>query len=120
MEATTTDFPIEEEDFKMAKVKRYGNEEQNLWYFECLGCNCNHVFSSDAHTFNGNVDKPTIIPSILCTGNVSAREKDIYPHDSKPINCHSYITDGKIQYLGDCWHELKGQTIELPDLKENE
>jgi len=31
--------------------------------------------------------------------------------------CHSFVTDGNIQYLGDCTHELAGQTIELPEFK---
>ena len=31
--------------------------------------------------------------------------------------CHSFITDGRIQFLGDCTHELKGQTVELPEVK---
>jgi hypothetical protein len=29
--------------------------------------------------------------------------------------CHSFVTDGKIQFLPDCYHSLKGQTVELPE-----
>jgi hypothetical protein len=29
--------------------------------------------------------------------------------------CHSFVTDGKIQFLGDCTHALAGQTVELPE-----
>jgi hypothetical protein len=29
--------------------------------------------------------------------------------------CHSHVTDGKIQYLSDCTHELTGQTIEVEE-----
>ena len=29
--------------------------------------------------------------------------------------CHSFVTDGKIRYLNDCTHHLKGQTVELLD-----
>lgn len=28
--------------------------------------------------------------------------------------CHSFVTDGCIQYLGDCTHRLAGQTVDLP------
>jgi hypothetical protein len=30
--------------------------------------------------------------------------------------CHSFVTDGRIQFLGDCTHALANQTVELPDL----
>jgi hypothetical protein len=29
--------------------------------------------------------------------------------------CHSFVTNGKIQFLADCTHKLAGQTVELPD-----
>jgi hypothetical protein len=29
--------------------------------------------------------------------------------------CHSFVTDGRIQFLSDCTHELAGQTVDLPD-----
>ena len=32
--------------------------------------------------------------------------------------CHSFITDGRIQYLGDCTHPLAGQTLDLPNWEE--
>lgn len=29
--------------------------------------------------------------------------------------CHSYVTDGKIQFINDSTHNLKGQIVDLPD-----
>ena len=29
--------------------------------------------------------------------------------------CHSFVTDGRIQFLGDCTHSLAGQTVDLPE-----
>lgn len=29
--------------------------------------------------------------------------------------CHSFVTDGNIQFLDDCTHELKGKTVPLED-----
>lgn len=29
--------------------------------------------------------------------------------------CHSFVTGGKIRYLNDCTHHLKGKTVELLD-----
>ena len=28
--------------------------------------------------------------------------------------CHSFVTDGLIQFLGDCTHALAGQTVDMP------
>ena len=57
--------------------------------------------------FNGDYDKPTFRPSILMTTT----------YNGKDVCCHSFVTNGKIQFLSDCNHELAGQTIELPDLE---
>jgi hypothetical protein len=54
------------------------------------------------HCFNGDFDKPTLTPSLLYQGFA--------------LRCHSYVTDGRIQYLSDCSHALVGQTIDLPEL----
>jgi hypothetical protein len=34
--------------------------------------------------------------------------------------CHSFITDGKIEFLSDCTHSLAGQTVELKPVLEDE
>lgn len=54
-------------------------------------------------TWNGSVDKPTLKPSILTRG-----------HD---FTCHSWVTDGKIQFLGDCTHEFANRTLDLLDIE---
>ena len=36
--------------------------------------------------------------------------------DNPKSRCHSFVKDGRIQFLLDCYHRLKGQTIELPDI----
>lgn len=77
--------------------------------------------------WNGNLEKPTFTPSILsrsghhaghyvpgspcwCTYNAE------HPEDAT-FNCnicHSFVTDGRIQFLNDCTHSLAGQTVDLP------
>lgn len=78
------------------------------------------------------MDRPTFTPSILIrSGHYAADFKqggDCWctynkKHPDKPASftcgvCHSFVTDGKIQYLGDCTHALAGQTVELPEVKE--
>ncbi|MEQ1685464.1 MAG: DUF6527 family protein [Burkholderiaceae bacterium] len=79
--------------------------------------------------WNGSIDKPTFTPSILVSGTemTEAGEADYaewmaagHParegkaFDSRNTVCHSFVTDGRIQFLGDCTHVLAGQTVELP------
>ena len=32
------------------------------------------------------------------------------------LTCHSFVTDGRIQFLADCTHPLAGQTVDLPEV----
>lgn len=32
-----------------------------------------------------------------------------------PFVCHSFVVDGRIQFLGDCTHELVDKTVDIPD-----
>lgn len=72
----------------------------------CPGCKTHHVFD-DRWTFNGDYEKPTFSPSMLVNKS--------FP-DSR---CHSFVRDGKIEFLSDCAHELKSQTVELPEIEDN-
>lgn len=75
--------------------------------FYCPGCKCSHALNS-TWKFNGNYDKPTVSPSVLVRWYNSEKKEE--------ARCHSFIKDGMIQFLSDCTHELKGQTVELPEL----
>lgn len=50
-------------------------------------------------TWNGDVDKPTLRPSVLTWDN--------------DRRCHTWITDGQAIFLSDCTHEFAGQTLDL-------
>lgn len=54
--------------------------------------------------WNGNVDKPTLTPSILTTNGEAGHR------------CHCYVTAGGVEYLTDCTHEFAGQKLELLDV----
>jgi hypothetical protein len=76
--------------------------------FSCPGCKRLHmipVTGPKAWGFNGDLEKPTLTPSILAT---------LEGPTWKAI-CHSFVTDGRIQFLGDCTHALSGQTVDLPE-----
>lgn len=73
--------------------------------FYCPGCGEQHVFwtgliDRPRWAFDANMERPTFSPSL----------KNTY-HDGRI--CHLFLRDGQIQFLGDCWHALKGQTVPL-------
>lgn len=88
----------------MAKfIKVRISETWFQYQFHCPGCNYTHAVSPKVHCFNGDMDKPTLSPSFVSP--------------SKKIRCHSFIRDSKIQFLGDCTHKLKNQTVEIPEFE---
>lgn len=106
--------------------------------FMCPGCNDTHEVAIGTGPgprwgYNGNPDKPTFTPSVLvrtghyCNpgeqpGNCACDFQQRYP-DEEPwpwpcVRCHSFVRDGRIQFLGDCTHALAGQTVDLPEWEE--
>lgn len=86
--------------------------------FDCPGCGGWHgVYvkpgeSKSVWTWNGSLDKPTFSPSILIHKQEPAGE-----YRGQPL-CHSFVTDGRIQFLGDCTHALAGKTVDLPEMED--
>jgi hypothetical protein len=86
--------------------------------FHCPGCGHDHAFTVGPQNdsegvprprwdWNGSYELPTFTPSLLCN------------KDAPTNRCHLFVTDGRIQFQQDCWHTLKGQTVDLPDWEEN-
>jgi hypothetical protein len=91
----------------MAKLQTIKAADESITEaaFWCPGCEYVHVIRAagpKAWNWNGSLDRPTFTPSYLV-----ARGTD--------HACHSFITDGNIQFLNDCHHKLAGQTVEIPD-----
>lgn len=109
-----------------AVIRSHGGDSMSFW---CPGCDTSHtvrVGGANPWGWNGNYDKPTFTPSVLlksghyCSGQEG---KDCWctfearigrPSPFKCGICHSFVTDGRIQFLGDCTHALAGQTVDLP------
>ena len=97
----------------MAKVRVYDRATGGRYAeIDCPGCGYGHAFSVDVADVNGNkwewnndIENPTFSPSMLVFGG------------NPECRCHSFVRDGKIEFLGDCFHNLKGQTIELPEIE---
>ena len=83
------------------------------FFFHCPGCDEGHCVISGRWTWNESLEKPTFNPSIL-TG--FGKDSNGAPNYSQE-RCHSYIKDGQIQFLSDCHHNLKGQTVDLPSVE---
>lgn len=91
-------------------------------HFHCPGCDDVHGVTIEAPEgwgWNGDLERPTFTPSVLVSGTQWAPEYGFHKpnHDVPPgerIVCHSFVTDGRIQFLGDCTHALAGQTVDLP------
>lgn len=89
---------------------------EGMFYFECPGCKYGHAFYTkngpisngveQLWQFNGDLDKPTISPSLdVCRDDPTRR-------------CHSWVKNGMIEFLTDSHHELKGQTVPIPELED--
>lgn len=85
--------------------------------FWCPGCDEAHMVQVSGEqpiwSYNGNADAPTFTPSIAVRW--TSQRDGVEVTDV----CHSFVTDGQIQFLGDCTHALKGQTVALPDWPES-
>lgn len=100
--------------------------------FRCPGCDEIHQIqtgdgSGPRWGFNGHYDKPTFTPSILirtghhvpgyangpCWCTYAEEHPDEEDDGFKCSVCHSFVTDGQIQFLNDCTHHLAGQTVPL-------
>lgn len=114
----------------MAVVKILAGEHVS---FLCPGCGRHHTLPFGAGTgphwgFNGSLDKPTLTPSILATNGHFVSGYDgrgcycdynrEHPDDVDYVCgiCHSFVTDGMIQFLSDCTHALAGHTVPLPEI----
>lgn len=116
----------------MSRLKIVNDASGKLWgySFHCPGCDDEHVIGL-SWSFNGSVGAPTFAPSVLvrsghylhtpevpgnCYCDWSQRMPGIEPSSFKCMRCHSFIRDGRIQFLGDCTHALAGQTVDLPEI----
>lgn len=76
------------------------------FFFHCPACECTHSFDvrKDGDrpnwSWNGDVNSPTFRPSLR------------YPSRG----CHLHVTNGTIEFCGDCDHRFAGQTMDMVPL----
>ena len=90
------------------KGRRHGSAVEVI-IFRCPGCDDRHqvtVGELGQWGWNGSLDLPTFEGSVLVRGPIRDRGDGV---------CHSFIRDGRIEYLADSTHSLAGQTVDLPE-----
>lgn len=132
----------------MARACPFNTNNGILRYIvKCPGCKSSHVFTTGFESeqakadyiksresmgpghqpcpvwgFDGNLDLPTFTPSMLATwGGWDEKNSkgEVIRHIPKSC-CHSFVTNGRIQFLGDCTHDMANQTVDLPEWPEDE
>jgi len=112
-------YAVDQSDSRVA-------ERHADFVFWCPGCGEAHGVwtrkknSVDAvWSFNGDMEKPTFEPSLLIRGTRKITDEEhakIMAGVKVTIAdyvCHSFVRNGRIQYLSDCTHSFAGQTIPM-------
>ena len=102
---------------------RKASDGSHHWF--CIACGRAHGGPSNRWAFNGDFDKPTFSPSFLirsghyipghtgaCWCTYNAQHPDD-PSGFACLVCHTFVRDGKIDYLADCTHGYAGQTLDM-------
>lgn len=122
-----------------ALSKKLRLAEGNRLHFWCPGCKEVHGIQfgdgpGPRWAWNGDADHPTFTPSVLTrSGHYASHfkagdncwcswNKENPPDPGQRVFecgvCHSFVTNGRIQFLGDCTHSLAGTTVDLPEWTE--
>jgi len=105
----------------MSAVPPYLRRTTEGYTFWCPGCKGAHhvrvgLNDHPCWTYNEDPNAPTFSPSVLISSRRWVEDKSVLEDghwgDSYTM-CHSFVTLGRIQFLGDCAHELAGQTVDM-------
>lgn len=112
----------------MAKVSKLNHSGMEAYVFDCPGCKMQHMpvvgyeasYKERTLTagrgapqwgFNGDINSPTFTPSLLI------RE---YEGQNVVRVCHFFIKNGTIEFLNDCTHPLKGRTVPMAEVGDDD
>lgn len=119
---------------KLKTLKRETDQSPDFSFF-CPGCRHDHHVwverpnrNGAAWKFNGDMERPTFEPSIKLSWHqweppVTPENHEEYtkkPWEQKQVAkcCHFFIREGRIEYCGDCTHQLAGQVVPMVELAE--
>lgn len=101
-----------------------GTAPGRFLHFWCPGCDDVHgitVESPNGWSWNGDLERPTFDPSVKVMPHKTLIDATLdgdaltAPENvtTTPL-CHSFVRDGRIEFLSDSTHALAGQTVDLP------
>ena len=93
-------------------------EFPDYWLVNCPATGFMNVPRDGRWTFNGDYVRPTFQPSYNETWGKDGQSQEDFRRESSPNRNHCWIRDGKIEYLGDSTHSLRGTTVDIPPLGE--
>lgn len=110
----------------MSQVSPYLRRAEGAYTHWCPGCLKMHRLP-DSWQFNGDVNLPTFTPSFLHKGiktiDVDGKWTGRWEMDAQgnpiPHVCHYILTNGILNFCGDCTHPLVGKPVPLPPLPEH-
>jgi hypothetical protein len=116
----------------MSKIIR---DHPGVYRFRCPGCDSFHIYYTNepgaVHgyrgklwQFNGDFEHPTFLDSLLNIWGKQADpnfddtglEKYGTPKGGWSGRCHLFVRNGKIEYCGDCTHDLAGRTVDMIEI----
>lgn len=105
----------------LSPILRNCADNRLMWW--CPGCKSAHQIAHGDGAgprwgWNGNAVRPTFTPSVLVRwGRHADPAWTPDPDDGPDVSgiCHSFVVDGRMQFLSDCTHALAGQTVPIPD-----
>jgi hypothetical protein len=93
------------------KWHQYHHDGKITFYFYCPGCKHAHGIETPRWSFNGDVQNPSFSPSV----------RHFYRHpqtNKEHTTCHYHVRSGRVEFCGDCEHELRGKTVDISDFPE--
>lgn len=115
-------------------VREWPNASGQITFW-CPGCESGHTVAfggAETWSWNGSTDKPTFEPSVLALSrqklnDAGKAEIDNAEREGRRVvltdehrmttpRCHSFVRDGRIEYLSDSEHHLAGQTVDMVPL----
>lgn len=90
----------------LVKIANGDNNDIEIRIWWCTACDEPHQ-DGGKWQFNGDLESPTFSPSFLLSrpANPDANQAAYI--------CHSFVRDGRIEYLSDCTHDYAGQTVDM-------
>lgn len=91
----------------MAKVEKIEHNGELHGYMITSPATGQNILFDKRWTFNGDMENPTFRPSMLINYDMCENP------EIGLVREHFFVTNGKIQYLADCHHNMAGKTVDM-------